>query len=248
MIQEADSGLLKSRTTHASRTLMTKDLTILLETLPSGSSEDYRNAIVEENILLRKSVSARTKTREHLAALYSLDERDAVFRAMRLSFVSDPESLPLVALLCGITRDSLLRATAERVLATPFGAGISPGDMSEAVAELFPQRFSSSNLKEIGRRTLSSWAQAGHVSGRATKRVRDRARPSAGSAAFALYLGYLSGVRGLGLLDTFWTRMLEAPEGELDALAFAASQRGLMEYRRMGDVAEFGFSAFERGG
>jgi len=55
-------------------------------------------------------------------------------------------------------------------------------------------------------------------------------------------LGHLSGVRGLPLYETLWVRLLDIPPNEIDALAFAASQRGLLEYRRMGDVAEFGFS------
>ena len=70
-------------------------------------------------------------------------------------------------------------------------------------------------------------------------------RPSIGAVVYALFLGYLSGVRGLPLYETLWARLLDAPEHELDTLAFAASQRGWMDYRRMGEVAEFGFSWLE---
>lgn len=50
------------------------------------------------------------------------------------------------------------------------------------------------------------------------------------------------GCEGLPLYGTFWADLLDASADEIDSLAFAASQRGMMEYRRMGEVAEFGFS------
>ncbi|MBA2691459.1 MAG: hypothetical protein H0U65_03055 [Rubrobacter sp.] len=73
-------------------------------------------------------------------------------------------------------------------------------------------------------------------------KTRSRAVASVGSVVFALFLGHLSGVRELRLYGTFWAGLLDVSADEMDALAFSASQRGMMEYRRMGDVAEFGFS------
>lgn len=236
--------LFEYRATHASRTLMVSDLATLLASVGHGTLEEYKEAILEENVLGRKSASARRKAWEHLRALYSLDKENPIFSALSTLAAEDEASVPLLALMSGATRDLLLRSTAGRISDTPFGSEVSPGDMSAEIEEKFPNRFSASNSNEMGRRTLSSWTQAGHLAGR-TRRVRDRARPSVGSVAFALYLGHLSGVRGLPLYETFWAGLLDASDGEMDALAFAASQRGLMEYRRMGDVAEFGFSALD---
>jgi hypothetical protein len=55
----------------------------------------------------------------------------------------------------------------------------------------------------------------------------------------------LTGIRGLPLYESLCGRLLDALEHELNALAFAASQRGWIQYPRMGGVAEFGFSWLE---
>lgn len=233
--------IFRDMTTHASRTLMVGDLATLLDAAPRGEFADYKRAILDENVLGRKSYSARSKTFEHLRNLYALDDNDPVFRALRSLADADPECVPMLALLSGATRDALLRSTAEWVLKTPPGTPVSSEDFRLVVEERFPDRFSENTLIETGRRTLSSWTQSGHLTGR-TKRVRSRAAASVGSVVFALFLGRLSGVRGLPLYGTFWADLLDASEGDIDALAFAASQRGMMEYRRMGDVAEFGFA------
>lgn len=233
--------IFRDMTTHASRTLMVPDLTMLLDAVPRGTSVDYKRLILEDNILRRKSASARSKTLEHLRNLYALNENDPVFAALQLLAEVDPESIPMLALLSGATRDALLRCTAEWVSNTPPGAPVSSEDLRCVVEGRFPDRFSANTLIETGRRALSSWTQSGHLTGRA-KRVRDRATASVGSVVFALFLGHLSGVRGLPLYGTFWADLLDASVDEIDDLAFAASQRGMMEYRRLGEVAEFGFS------
>ncbi|MDP9438891.1 MAG: hypothetical protein M3P49_09120, partial [Actinomycetota bacterium] len=166
---------------------------------------------------------------------------DARYGALRTLWAHDPPSRPLLALLRAVSRDVLLRATAELIIETPAGAAVDAGMLSKSVAASFPDRLAPGTLAKVGRNAASSWTQSGHLKGR-VKKVRARATPSLGAVVYALMLGHLSGVRGLPLYETMWARLLDAPTNEIDALAFAASQRGLLEYRRMGDVAEFGFS------
>lgn len=236
------SGILRNLSTHASRTMMLGELALLLEAVPTGSSPgDYRRAVLGDNVLLKGSGPTRKKSLQHLRELYILDERDTLFSALRTLWTHDPPSLPLLALLAAVTRDALLRATAHLVMDTPVGAPIDAGMLSGAVAEAFPDRFTEGTRAAVGRNTASSWTQSGHLKGR-TGKVRVRAGASLGAAVYALFLGHLSGARGLPLYETLWARLLDMSANELDALAFGASQRGLLEYRRMGDVAEFGFS------
>lgn len=228
--------------THASRTMMLAELSLLLEAVPTGSSlNDYAQAISDENVLLKAAASTRKKSLRHLRELYALDEREVVFSVLRELWEYDPPSRPLLALLCAVSRDVLLRATAELVIETPIGAAVDAGMLSGVVAASFPERLAPGIVAKVGRNAASSWTQSGHLRGR-TKKVRSRATASVGAAVYALMLGHLSGVRGLPLYETLWARLLDAPTNEIDALAFAASQRGLLEYRRMGDVAELGFS------
>ena len=60
--------------------------------------------------------------------------------------------------------------------------------------------------------------------------------------ALALLLGHLCGARGRSLFDTGWAQVLDTAPGGLDSLAFAASQRGWIDFRSMGDVVEIGFT------
>lgn len=64
------------------------------------------------------------------------------------------------------------------------------------------------------------------------------------SAAYALMLGHLSGVRGALLFDTYWTALLDVPVEMVDTLAFEAGRRGWLNYRRAGDVVELSFAEF----
>ena len=222
--------------------MMLLELALLLGAVPpDGSPEDYRRAVLDDNVLLKKSDSTRRKSLKHLRELYVLDNRHLLFAVLRTLHDQEPASLPVLALLTAVTRDRLLRSTVPLTLEAPIGTRVGTADFSETVAAAFPDRMSSTTLEGVAQRTASSWTQSGHLRGR-TKKVRMRAEPSVGATAFALSLGHLSGVRGLPLYETLWARLLDASPNEIDALAFAASQRGLLEYRRMGDVAEFGFS------
>lgn len=225
--------------------MMLSELSLLLEATPlDASPDDYQSAVLEDNVLLKKSESTRKKSLKHLRELYVLDGGDPLFAALRTMFDQDPASLRLLALLMAVTRDALLRATAHHILQTPDGSLVRAATLSETVSTIFPDRMSRITLESIGRRTASSWTQSGHVEGKVNK-VRVRAGAPVGAVVYALFLGHLSGERGLPLYRTLWARLLDAPEHELDALAFSASQRGWMEYRRMGEVAEFGFSWLE---
>lgn len=237
--------ILKGYRTHASRTMMFGELELLLEAVPAeGSPQDYGRAVLEENALLKGAATTRAKSLRHLRELYALDGEETLFGALRMLWDYDPPSRPLLVALAAVTRDGLLRSTAPLIVETQAGSPVNAEMLSGAVAASFPDLLAPGILAKVGRNTTSSWTQSGHLEGRFNK-VRVRVRPSVGAVVYALFLGHLSGIRGLPLYETLWARLLDAPEHELDALAFAASQRGWMEYRRMGEVAEFGFSRLE---
>ncbi len=241
-LENGVSTIFGNLVTHASRTMMFSELSLLLEAVPPrGSFDDYKRAIIDENVLLKTAAANRRKTLRHLRELYALDERNVLFGVMRQLWDYDPPSRPLLALLMAVTRDGLLRATAPTVMETPEGAPVDASMLAEGVGATFPDRLTESVRDKVGRNTASSWTQSGHLKGR-VKKVRVQAPVSAGAVVYALLLGHLNGIRGLPLYDTVWARLLDASGNELDALAFSASQRGWMEYRRMGEVAEFGFS------
>lgn len=227
--------------THTSRTMMLAELRLLLAACPRDATfEDYQVAIIDDNVLLKNTLTTRVRTRRGLRELYALNRKILLFRALRDLWDDDPEAQPLLGLVCAIARDPVLRATTEVLLGVPPGKEVTSQMMEEAVARNFPSRYNAAILAKIGRNAASTWEQAGHLQGRLRKiRVRAESRPAA--VAYALLLGYLCGGRGEALFHTLWSRLLDTPPHVLHEQAFVASQRGWIEYRRTGEVTDIGF-------
>ena len=226
---------------HSSRTMMLAELRLLLAACqPFASLEEYRSAIVYENVLLKKTVATRNVSFRRLRELYILDRKVVLFRALRDLWDEDIQAQPLLALLSAIARDSILKSTAEKILIIPEGEVVTPVMLADVVNTHFPSHYNSATSASIGRNVISTWQQAGLLGGKLQK-VRVRAQSSPSAVAYALLLGYLSGARGDALFRTLWSRLLDAPVHVLHEQAIVASQHGWIEYRHMGEVTEIGF-------
>ncbi|NLG84494.1 MAG: hypothetical protein GX493_07820 [Firmicutes bacterium] len=229
------------RGVHTSRSIMLADLRQLLASTPAdATADDYRIAIVEENVLGKSTVSTRIWTWRRLHVLYGFDLRLAVFRCFRQLWENDSEGRPLLAILCACARDPLLRMTVPVILQAPIDSIVTPGDFIEAIRMKAPNRFSPINLKAIGNRICSSWTQSGHLVG---NKIRRRARPvvTPEATAYALVLGRLTGAGGLSLFSTVWTALLDTPKETLYDLAAIAARRGWIDFRRAGSVVDVRF-------
>jgi hypothetical protein len=226
---------------HTSRTMMLAELRLLLAACPKDASlEQYQAAIIEENVLLKRTVATRRVSFLRLRDLYALNPKIVLFRSLRDLWDDESEAQPSLALLSVVARDTLLRATAEKILSLSTGDAVTPEMFTETVALSFPHRYNFTTLASIGRNAISSWQQAGLLSGKLHK-VRARAQCHPASVAYALLLGHLSGARGEALFQTLWGRLLDAPVHVLHEHAVVASRRGWIEYRHMGNVTEVGF-------
>ena len=226
---------------HSSRTMMLAELRLLLAVCPkSSSAEAYRTAAVDENVLLKPTLTTRRETYQRLRELYAVDERVPLFRALRELWDDDPLAQPLIAVLCAVARDPILRATTGTLLSLTPGTPVVWQMLEQAVSQTFPDRYNSTTRAAIAQHTLSTWRQSGHLGGQEKKvRTTVDCRPTA--VAYALLLGYLCGERGEALFHTLWSRLLDAPTHILYEQALAASQRGWIEFRRAGSVTEVGF-------
>ncbi len=228
--------------THTCRTMMLRELTLLLEaSSPEADYAEFRDLVVEENVCLKATLATRKKTFRHLCELYTLKREILVFRALRDLWDGNAEERPLLALLCVAARDPLLRATVPGVLPLAPGTPVTPQMLESHILEAFPDRFNKLVQSGIARNTISSWQQSGHLVGK-VKKTRAQAVRGPATTAYALLLGYLCEVRGTLLFETYWAQFLDASEPTLDSYAFAAAQRGWLDYRRMGNVADIGFS------
>src|SRR6266508_3480066 len=111
------------RGTHGSRSIMLADLRQLLAATPIGAAyDDYRVAIMENNVLGKGTASTRLWSWKKLRELYALDPSLAVFRCFRQLWEADVPGRPLLAVLCACARDPLLRMSAVVILQAPVGS------------------------------------------------------------------------------------------------------------------------------
>ncbi len=229
--------------TNTSHTIVVGALAALLDALPATAPRTaYEQAALEANVLGKDTDGARRRSYRYLRELYLLRPDSLLFRALRDLWPVDPHARPLLAGLCALARDAVFRASSAAITNSSPGDTLGSVDLADAVGEQFPASYSAGTLAKIGRNTFSSWEQTGHLAAaeRATK-IRTRAACRPADVAYALLLGYVEGVRGQGLFETLWARVLDQRPSHLLDLASTASQHGLLEMRHAGGVIEVGF-------
>jgi hypothetical protein len=226
---------------HTSRTMMLKELSLLLEQVSSDApAAAYGSAIVEENVCGKPTQTTRQRTAKRLAELYALAPSTTVFRLLRHFWPTDPASRPMLAFLAATARDPLLREMTPFVQAVALDQPVTPDQIAEHLSKRFPGRFQESTALATAQRLASTWTQAGYLRGKVKKR---RSKPCVTPCvvAFALALGYLCGLQGKLLLDSVWTRFLDRSPAELADLAAEASKQGWLTYKAAGAVVEVTF-------
>jgi hypothetical protein len=226
------------RGTHTSRTIMLAELRDLLGAMPTLSSrEDYSHAIVEENVLGKATAATRRLTSQRLGELYGLDRRLPIFRVLHRLWFIDEAGRPLLALLCALARDPLLRATAAPVINLAPGQELGRSLFVEQLREATGERLNDSVLDKVARNAASSWTQSGHLRGRVRK-LRQIVKPTPGAVAFAFWLGVVQDLSGEELLTTLWAGVLDSSRHALLDVAMRAKQLGLLHVRVGGQVTE----------
>lgn len=228
--------------THTSRTIMFDELQTLLRcAAPEATREEYRRLITEDNCLGKLTSSTRRLSDQRLSELYSLDANVVLFRILRRLWQADDQGHPLLALLAGMARDPLLRFTAAPILRIRPGEELGRQDLTDSLIRGTGSRFKEATLDKIVRNAASSWTQSGHLEGRSRKRrVLVHPRPSV--ATFALFLGYVLGLRGSALFDTIWAKALDVSADELIYIAMDAKRLGLLDLNSSGGVTEVSFN------
>ena len=224
--------------TQSSRTIMLTGLTDLLAAMPASASRaDYASAIVQDNAVGKSTVSNRRLTYRRLHELYGLDPALPIFRVLRRLWGVDEPSRPLLALLCALGRDPLLRLTAPTVLALRPGEELVRSTLLATLGEGAGERFRAAILDKVARNAASSWTQAGHLAGRMRKR-RVLVEPRPGAVAFALWLGSANGCSGADLLTAPWVQIFDCGQDTLVGAVLKAKQLRLLDARIAGNIVE----------
>jgi hypothetical protein len=221
--------------------MMLKELALVLEnTGPGSPTASYYSAIVEDNILGKRTRTTRQRTAKRLVELYALDPGCTVFRLLRHFWSTDSASQPMLTLLAATARDPLRRDIMPFILSIPVHRIVSPSLIAAHLQERFPSRFQSSTALATAQRLASTWGQAGYLCGKVKKqRVKPYVTPIV--AAFALVLGYLCGLRSKRLFDCLWVTCLDQPLSELMDLVSEASKQGWLTYKAAGAISEIAF-------
>lgn len=234
--------------THTSRTMMLEELGALLGSCSRVATYDeYASAIVDDNVLGKRTRSTRQKSLRHLRELYALDGRVPLFGALRVLWYQDDRSRPLLALMSSAARDPLVRCTVAMVHDIAPGRHVGAGDLADAVQAAFPARFSADVQDRIGRNLASTWTQSGHLVAVSKAAPKERARLNVTpvAATYALYLGHLAGKAGPMLFRGTWADLLDADDRTMQGLAEDAARGGWVGYSSGGGMVQVDFDAFE---
>ena len=228
--------------THTSRTIMFKELELLFEDQePNAPREAYVSAIIEQNCLGKRTVSTRKLTCQRLSELYGLDPSIPLFRILRHFWQVDENGRPLLAFLTALARDPLLRITTATILQIQTGEELMRQKLTDALRQSVQDRLNDGTLNTTVRNISSSWTQSGHLKGRVRK-IRQKVMPTPIVTAYALLLGCILGIRGNGLFNTLWAKILDTPVEELVSLAIDAKRLGLLDLSQAGGVLEVSFT------
>ena len=157
---------------------MLREFTELMAAVPRNAvRDDYTTAIVDENVLGKRTHATRKSSRQRLSELYGLDPGIPLFRVLRHLWSVDAPGRPLLAFLCALARDPLLRATSAPVLALSVEEELVRSELFDTLREAVGPRMNDSILDKVVRNVASSWTQAGHLSGHVRK-VRRRVAPT----------------------------------------------------------------------
>ncbi len=228
---------------HSSRSMMLNEMRMLVSSLPlTVSIHDFAKAIVDENILEKPTLSSRRKSLSHLVELYGLDQSKALFRVFWDFAHSDTDSLPQLCVVCAYARDPQLRYSFEFVRNLRQGEVLSRIDMEQHLENGFPNRFSPAMKKSMAQNVNTSWTFSGHLEGK-VKKIRQVPEPRPVSAAYAMFVGYLTGLRSLSLLDSAYASLVSSSRSQLQAALSLASAKGLLSLKQAAGIVEFDFSS-----
>ena len=222
---------------HLSKTMMLTDLQLVLDKLEGPDTTTVEDAILSENLLGKPTGTARKLVLSRLNTLYGIKNPLPLQAAMLKLWTRSSTGRPLLALLCSLAREPLLRDTAALILGTPQGAPLRWPELAATISAQHPGRYSPKMLKSLAQNCASTWTQSGHIRGKVSKR-RWLAEPVAEVAAYAALLGSLAGFGGPALLASPWMRVLDRSEADLLNLLRRAEAAGLIQLRAGGGVVQ----------
>jgi hypothetical protein len=222
---------------------------------PDATKEDYRKAIVDGNILMIRTKVSRMKAYYNLNYFYALDNENPIFRALKYYRNKDPESGRLNSFLCCYLKDHTLRHVMDYLNYESDTLEYLYPQLIANEIDIFNDQYSKKTLEFLSYNIFSTLRQAGYLDPKGEyhtfyhnhklKRQYHRKiitpKATYGNVAFALYLGYLNGVRGVNLFTTKYMHLLCLPQDCQYLLAETAHMRELITFKKIGNIMEISF-------
>jgi len=221
---------------HLSKTMMLAELATLLHATPT-SDDDVQAQVLGANILGKRTGTARRLALARLNTLYGIQTPNPIATVLGKLWQQRADGRPLLALLCALAREPLLRDSANAVLPAAAGTSVRWPDIAAKLERKHPGRYSPKMMKSLAQNCASTWTQSGHLTGKVNKR-RTAVLATPETAAYAALLGALAGFGGPALLASPWMRTLDRSEAELLNLLRSAEGAGLLRLRAGGGVIE----------
>jgi hypothetical protein len=227
---------------HSARSMMYLEMSTLVRAMPlKASKSDFARVIVDDNVLEKPTFASRKSSLHHLVELYGMDSSKALFRVLWSMGHTDFDSLPQLCLVCAYARDLQLRYSFELVRLLRLGEILERASMEQHLESGFPGRFSPATKKSMAQNVNTSWTFGGHLAGK-TKKIRQLPQPRPSSAAYAMFVGYLTGLRGEQLLDSEFGFLVASSRPQLLSALRLASANGLLSLKYAAGIVEFDFS------
>ena len=148
---------------HLTKTMMLAELTAVLNRVPDSNPATVRSIVTLDNLLGKPTGTARRLALSRLNTLYGiLTPRPIQIAALRLR-ARNVVGRPLLALLCALAREPLLRRSALPVLGALPGASVRWPDLASAILVEYPDRYSPKMLRSLAQNCVASWTQSGRL-------------------------------------------------------------------------------------
>jgi hypothetical protein len=224
--------------------MMLAEVSALLAHLPADAARAaYREAVVDQNLLAKPTRRSREFALRSLIQLYGLDPAFPLFRVFRMLWGQDEAAQPVLALTISLARDPILRSSRDLVVAKRCGESVGADEIKAVLAAADPDRLSAASLASYARNIRSTWTQAGFLKG-STRKLRTAPRVMPTNIALWLFLGHLEGLSGKRLFTSRWAALAGSTPDQLQDLAAAAANRGMIVLRSAGGVVEVRFPGY----
>jgi hypothetical protein len=232
----------------ATRASLYSELRSLLTAVAGAPSrEQYRRAVIEDNVLGRGTRAAREKAWKELAARYGFDGTSAIFRAYLEEYrrATSEADHALTSYLLFAVRDRLVRDLGtewlyEYLRAAP--AELRPVDVLAFLASREPEHpeiaaWSASSRANIAVHYLSALKEFGLARG-GRRKLTIRPSPGAPPVRFLLRALLLSGATELAAVESPLFRLLGLSLEDTVALLSQLTAASALRCRIQGDVVD----------